>query len=322
MRRRDVLSLLGGAAIWPRHARAQQNLPKKIGYVNWFPYNAALIEQLRKGLRDLGYVEGRDITIDVHFTDGDLERTRQVVRKLVRDKVDVLVVQATPAIAVAKQEAGSLPIVMSGVSDPIAAGFAQSLSHPGGNLTGRTTIGPIIAGKRIDLIREIRPGLRTVAYLGSSMDANALTFVRATQAETDRTGLRLIVRLIEGPTKIDTAVFEALRREGAEAVIVQPIFTGHQETIVALANEAGLPVIADNAVFAEAGAVFTYGIDTNATAYRAAYFVDRIFKGTKPADLPIEQPTETRFTVNVGALKRFGWTLPPSLLAFADDVID
>jgi putative tryptophan/tyrosine transport system substrate-binding protein len=164
MRRRDVLSLLGGAAMWPRHARTQQNLLKKIGYVNWFPvnwfpYNAALIEQLRKGLRDLGYVEGRDVTINVHFTDGDLERTRQVVRKLVRDKVDVLVVQATPAIAVAKQEAGSLPIVMSGVSDPIAAGFAQSLSHPGGNLTGRTT------------------------------DANALTCVRATQAETDRTGL-------------------------------------------------------------------------------------------------------------------------------------
>jgi putative ABC transport system substrate-binding protein len=164
MRRRDVLSLLGGAAMWPRHARTQQSLLKKIGYVNWFPmnwfpYNSALIEQLRMGLRDLGHVEGRDIIIDVHFTDGDLERTRQVVRKLVRDKVDVLVVQATPAIAVAKQEAGSLPIVMSGVSDPIAAGFAQSLSHPGGNLTGRTT------------------------------DANALTFVRATQAETDRTGL-------------------------------------------------------------------------------------------------------------------------------------
>jgi putative ABC transport system substrate-binding protein len=197
MRRRDVLSLLGGAAMWPRHARTQQSLLKKIGYVNWFPmnwfpYNSALIEQLRMGLRDLGHVEGRDIIIDVHFTDGDLERTRQVVRKLVQDKVDVLivlVVQATPAIAVAKQEAGSLPIVMSGVSDPIAAGFAQSLSHPGGNLTGRTTIGPIIAGERIDLIREIRPGLRTIAYLGSSMDANALTFVRATQAETDRTGL-------------------------------------------------------------------------------------------------------------------------------------
>ncbi len=164
--------------------------------------------------------------------------------------------------------------------------------------------------------------LRTVAYLGSSTDSNALTFVRATQADTDRAGLRLIVRLIEGPTKIDAAVFEAMRREGAEAVIVQPIFTGHQEQIVTLANEAGLPVIADNAVFAEAGAVFAYGPNNNATAYRAAYYVDRILKGARPTDLPIEQPTETRFTVNIGALKRFGWTLPPSLLAFADEVID
>jgi putative ABC transport system substrate-binding protein len=291
--------------------------------VSWFtPQLAVHAEQFRKGLRDLGYIEGRDITVEAHFTSGDRDRTREVVRKYVQDKVDVLVVEATPAIAIAKQEAGSLPIVMAMVSDPIAAGFAQSLSRPGGNITGRTMFGPDLAGKRIDLLKEIRPGLRTVAFLGSSLDVNTVRFVRGTEAETDRIGLKLIVKLVEGPAKIEPAVFEDLRREGAEAVIVQPIFGGYQETIMALANEAGLPVVADWPIFAEAGALLTYGIDSYANLRRAAYFVDRIVKGASPADLPIEQPTETRLVVNVAAARRFGWTIPPTVLARADEVIE
>ena len=147
-------------------------------------------------------------------------------------------------------------------------------------------------------------------------------FVQGTQAETDRAGIRLVVRLVEGPTKIDAAIFEGLRGEGAEVVIVQPIFGGYQEAILALANEAGLPVVADWVMFAEAGAVLTYGIDTYANMRRAAYFVDRIFKGASPADLPIEQPTETKLAVNLAAAKRFGWTIPPTVLARADEVIE
>jgi putative tryptophan/tyrosine transport system substrate-binding protein len=291
-------------------ARAQQGQQglRKIGFVSWFaPSIAVHAEQFRKGLRDLGYVEGRDVAVEAHFTAGDLERTREVLRKLVQGKVDILVVEATPAIAVAKQEAGSLPIVMTLVSDPIAAGFAQSLSRPGGNLTGRTMLGPNLAGKRIDLIKEMRPQLRTVAFLGSAKDVNTARFVEGTRAETDRAGMKLIVRLVESPESIDTALFDV---------------TGHHHAIVPMASDAGLPVVSDWIMFAEAGAVFTLGVDTYANMRRAAYFVDRIFKGTPPAELPIEQPTEVRLTVNAIAARRFGWQLPPSLLARADEVIE
>jgi putative ABC transport system substrate-binding protein len=321
MRRRHFLvGCLASAS--PLAAQAQQGL-RKIGFVSWFtPQLAAHAEQFRKGMRDLGYVEGRDVVIEAHFTSGDRDRTRAIVRKYVQDRVDVLVVEATPAIAIAKQEAGSLPIVTPMVSDPIAAGFAQSLSRPGGNITGRTMFGPDLAGKRIDLLREIRPGLRVVGFLGSSLDVNAVKFVQSTQAETDRTGLNLIVKLVDGPAKIDFPLLQNLRHEGAEVVIVQPIFGGHQDTIVTLANEVGLPVVADWPVFAEAGALLTYGIDSYANLRRAAYFVDRILKGASPADLPIEQPTEARLVVNAAAAKRFGWAIPPSVLARADEVIE
>lgn len=291
--------------------------------MSWFaPSLAVQAEQFRNGLRDLGYIEGRDVLVEAHFTGGNLARTREILGKLVAGKADVLVVEATPAIAVAKELAGGVPIVIAAVSDPIAAGFAQSLSRPGGNLTGRTMLGPDTAGKRIDVMREMRPGLRHVAFLGNSRDVNWARFVEGTRAETDRAGLKLEVRLVDSPDRIDAALFEAMRRGGAEVVIVQPIFTGHHEKIVGLGEEAGLPVVSDWVMFAEAGAVFTYGVDTYANVRRAAYFVDRILRGTPPAELPIEQPTEVKLTINAAAARRFGWTIPPSLYARADEVIE
>jgi putative ABC transport system substrate-binding protein len=273
-------------------------------------------------MRDLGYLEGRDFTVEAHFTDGDRERTREAVRALVRQRADILVAVATPAIAIAKQEGGSLPIVMASVADPIASGFAQSLSRPGGNLTGKMMFGPELAGKRIDLVREIRPGLRTVALLSSSLAAPSIRLVRETQAEADRSNLRLVARVVPGANAIDLALFEAIRSEGAEAVIVAAIFSTYEAAIMAIANEVALPVIADYVEFAKAGAVLTYGIDLDANVRRAAYFVDRIFRGAKPADLPIEQPTETKLAINLVAARRFGWIISPSVLARADQVIE
>src|SRR4051794_38241611 len=180
-----------------------QPSPRKIGYVSWFsPAVSGQVEQFRKGMGDLAYVEGRDFTVEAHFTDGDRERTREAVRRLVREKAEILVAVATPAIAMAKQEGGSLPIVMASVADPIGSGFAQSLSRPGGNLTGRLMFGPELAGKRIDLVREIRPGLRTVALLSSSLAAPSIRLVRETQAEADRSGLRLLARVVPGASAI------------------------------------------------------------------------------------------------------------------------
>ncbi len=322
MRRREFILACGAAAVLPLSAIAQ-HAPKKIGFVSWFSdETAAHVEHFRRGMRDLGYVEGRDFSLEAHFTNGDRERTAEVVRRRVREGADILVAVATPAIAAAKQEAGPVPIVMGAVSDPVAAGFAASLSRPGGTITGRTMFGPELTGKRIDLIREIRPELQTVAFLGTSTDVNTARFVNGTQAEVDRSGLNLVVELVEGPKGLDAETFEALRRGGAEAVVVQPIFAGNQARIVGLANEVGLPVIADFAMFADAGALLTYGIDMDANMYRAAYFVDRILRGASPAELPIEQPTETKLVVNLAAAERFGWTIPPSVLARADEIIE
>ena len=321
MRRRTFL--LGCAvATVPGGAMAQASA-RKIGFVSWFsPELASQVEQFRNGMRDLGYVEGRDFTLETHFTGADASRTREVVRKMVRDKVDIIVAVVSPAIEIAKQEAGSLPIVMASVADPIAAGFAQSLSRPGGNLTGRTMFGPELAAKRIDLLRDIKPDLRTVAFLGSSAAQSTPRFVREMQAATDRTGLKLVSHVVGGPKAIDAAVFEAMRRDGAEAVIVHPIFTTYEGVIMPLADAAGMPVVADYGEFADAGAVLTYGIDLDANLRRAAYFVDRIFKGASPADLPIEQPTETKLVVNLPVAKRFGWAVPPTILVSADRVIE
>jgi putative tryptophan/tyrosine transport system substrate-binding protein len=321
MTRRELLAACFAVLYLPP-AYTQQR-PRKIGFVSWWPPQVAVhADRFRKGLRELGYMEGQDVVVEAHFTGGNPDLTRAVIRKLVQQGVDVLVVSATPAISIAKEEAGSLPIVMSPVSDPIAAGFAESLARPGGNLTGMSTFSPNLVAKRVEFLKEIKPGLRVIGFLGSSRDPNAATFVRGLQKEAERIGLQLIVQLVDGPEGIGTSTFEALRRDGAEAVIVQPIFMGHQGSIITRANDAALPVIGDYSLFAEDGAVFAYGIDDYEQMRQAAYFVDRIFKGARPADLPIQQPSKFRLVVNIGAARRFGWSIPVSILASADQVIE
>jgi putative tryptophan/tyrosine transport system substrate-binding protein len=181
-------------------------------------------EDLRQGLRELGYVEGKNIEIEVHFVDGDLERTKSVIRTLTQKGVDILVVRATPTAHIAKEMTRTIPIVMQ-VSDPLATGLVESLSHPGGNLTGVSNSGPDLAGKRLEILREIRPGIRTVAFLGSSKDPNGATFARETQAAADQIGLNVLVRLVDSADALDESDFQAMQRHGVEAVIVQPIFT-------------------------------------------------------------------------------------------------
>jgi putative ABC transport system substrate-binding protein len=257
----------------------------------------------------------------MHFTDGSRERTKAVIQALIRKPVDVLVVWQTPAVHIAKEVTQTVPIVML-VSDPIATGLVNSLSHPGGNLTGLSNSGPELAGKRLELLREIRPGIRIVAFLSSSTDPNGPTFVRESKVAAQKIGLNLLARFIDGPQAIEEGVFQALRQEGAEAVIVQPVFTGHREKIVALASKARLPVISDFSPFAEAGAIFTFGPDDAAQLRRTAYYVDRILRGANPADLPIEQPTRFQLVVNMITANALDWDISPIMLARADRVIE
>jgi putative ABC transport system substrate-binding protein len=315
------MSGAGAAVLWPRLPLAQGR-SVKIGFVTWGgPSVAGRIDDLRAGLREHGYVEGKNLELEFHFTNGDRERTRSIVDAMVRKPVDVIVVWQTPAAHVAKDATRTIPIVMM-VADPLATGLVASLSHPGGNLTGLSNTGPYLAGKRLELLRDMKPGLKTVAFLGSSSDQNGATFGRLTQAAAEALGLGLVPKFVAGETGIDEALFADMKRQGAEAVIVQPVFTTQRKQVVELALKQQLPVISDFALYAEAGGLFSFGVDDGAQLRRTAYYVDRILKGAKPADLPIEQPTKFQLVINTIAAKDLGWTLSPLVLARADRVIE
>lgn len=324
LRRRTVLA--GALSLMAPAALAQERKPIVVGLLNWWPpsMEAIYVGRLREGLRRYGYVEGRNLELLASFIGGDVERCRGAAKRFVERGVDVIVGAATPAVTIAKQatSARKIPIVMAPVADPLATGLVDSIARPGGHLTGMAMIRPDLAGKRLQFLREIMPALRAIAFIGWTRDQNAPTFVAALRAACDTVGLRLAVKMIDAASQIDAALMEELKRDGAEAIVVQPIFMGHQERIAAAAQAARLPFISDFPVFATAGALFTYGIDDRAQMRRAAYFIDRIVRGTSPADLPIELPTEYTLIVNQKTAKALGLTVPLIVLQAASEVIE
>lgn len=323
MRRRLFMMLAGGAAAWPAALHAQRRKMSVIGFVSWWPPEMANhLEALREGLRALGYAEGRDIEFDGHFTAGNRERTQDIIQRLVRRNVDVLVASTTPVAHIAKAATRTIPIVMAPVAGPLATGLVASLSRPGGNITGITSFGPDLGEKRLEMLREMKRGFRTLAFLGSSADPNGATYMRELQAAAARQGLHLVTRLVDGPGGIEARVFEAFRRQGAEAVFIQPIFFGHHAKIVPLAVAAGLAVVGQYPQFAESGGLLSFGFDDLAMMRRAAYYVDQILKGASPASLPVEQPTKYMLVINAATARRFGWSIPETLSIRADRIIE
>ncbi len=308
--------LVSGPAI------AQDARLARIGVVSLHaPELARDVEGIRQELRKLGYVQGKTFDIETHFTDGDKQRARDAVKSFVERRFDVIVPWTTPTVQLAKEENQTIPMVMI-ASDPVAAKLVPSLSRPGGNLTGVSMSGPDLAGKRLELLREIKPGIAKVAFLGNAGSPSAAAFVRETQGNADKIGIKFLVRLIDRPEEANEALFDGLKKEGAEAIIIQPLYTGHAAEIAALGLKHGLAVISDYPVFARAGALATLGVDLSAQVRRTAYFIDRILKGAKPADLPVEQPTKFELAINLKTAKSLGLTLPPTLLALADEVIE
>jgi putative tryptophan/tyrosine transport system substrate-binding protein len=249
--------------------------------------------------------DSKDYELESYFASGDRELAEDAARTLAQEPVDVVIASATPAVHVAKEATDRIPIVMI-TANALAAGLVPSLARPGGNLTGVSLLMTDVAGKRLELLRNIRPTMRAVALLVSTGDPKAAvgsatlfeTFTGEAQTAAARLGVGLLVYRVTGPGAINEAMFDAMKLDGCEAVIVQPIFTGFQDKIVLLAMNAGLPVVADFSVFADAGALLTYGANEPALIRRTAHYVDRILKGTKPADLPIEQPTALELVVN------------------------
>ncbi|MDB5592659.1 ABC transporter substrate-binding protein [Enterovirga sp.] len=324
MRRRELLAGPVAVGLSSRAWAQTRTGPIRIGFITFQgPALSSSTDELRKGLTERGYVDGRDVVIEAAFVDGDRARAERFVRDLVEQRVDVIVAWTTPAGFVAKRatEGTGIPVVLV-TSDPVAAGLVASLARPGGNLTGISMASPDLSGKRLQLLKEVMPRLRTVAFLGNSRSANAPVFLRQNKVAADQLGLSVVSRLIDSPELIDEKLLDGMKQEGAEALVVQPNLTGQAARIVALATKAGMPVVSDHPPFAAAGALLTLGADERQHVRQAAYYIDRILKGSRPADLPIEQPTSFPFILNARAARQFGLALPPDILSRADEVID
>ena len=306
------------------HAEAQPGKPlPRIGWLSTGSSSAEFPEkQALEGLRDLGWAEGKNVVLEYRYAKGNSERLSQLAGELAQLKVDVIVTFST-GVAVAQRATGTVPIVFATSQDPVRAGFVPSLARPGGNLTGVTFLTDDLAGKRLDLLKETLPAISHVAVLWQPSHVD--NEFKGMQAAAPALRVRLHSVEIPRPARPDEIErdIQAVRDSRAEALVVAPggFTILHRKRIIDLAAKNRLPVISAWRIFAEDGAILTYGPEISAVSRRVAYFVDKVLKGAKPADLPVEQPTKFDFVINLKAAKQIRLTIPPQVLARADRVI-
>jgi putative ABC transport system substrate-binding protein len=305
-------------------AEAQQPRVPRVGYV--FATTSSegqdLLRAIREGLRELGYMEGRSIALEVRWAEGRYERLPALVAELVHLKVDILVVATTPGALAAKSATSTIPVVMVAVGDPVGSGLVASLARPGGNLTGLSLLNPELHGKRLELLKDILPRISRVATLINPGNPIHAVFLHETQAAAQALALQLQPVEVRGPEDFAGA-FGAAAGSHAGAIIAfdDPLTLGYSTQIVALAAKHRLPVIYGFREFPEVGGLMSYGANRRDLYRRTTVFVDKILKGAKPADLPVEQPMKFEFIINLKAAKQIGLTIPPNVLARADKVI-
>jgi ABC-type uncharacterized transport system substrate-binding protein len=307
-------------------AEAQQ--PKKITKIGYFfastpAATAHNIEAFRKEMRELGHVEGKTFVLELRYGEGRVERFPEIARELVGLKLDMIVAATDVAIAAVKRETQTIPIVMATSNDPIATGLVASLARPGGNVTGLSLISPQLSGKRLELLREVIPGLSRVAFLWNPDVRGAVLDYRETEGAASSLGLQLQSVEVVRVEDLDRA-FSVVMKARAQALIVpplNPVAFGNQEKIASLVQKNKLPSIYAQREYVDAGGLMSYGPSTPDMHRRAAAYVDKILKGTKPADLPVEQPKNFELVINLKSAKHIGLTIPPNVLARADRVI-
>ena len=330
MKKAAVPSILVAVVLLAVAAIAEAQQAKKvprIGYLTGSSPSArsARIEAFGQGLRELGYVEGKNIVIEYRYAEGKLDRMTELAADLVRLNVEVIVTGGPLVTRAAKEATTTIPIVMTQDADPVGSGFVASLARPGGNITGLSTLSPEINGKRLELLKEIVPKLSRVAVLGTSTRPGTAQELKEVELAAGAFGVKLQYLDVLDPKDIETA-FRAASKERVDAVLMLVsggVVDAHRTTIVELAVKTRLPVIygTGGRAFVEADGLMTYGVNINDLDRRAATYVDKILKGTKPADLPVEQPTKFEFVINLKAAKQIGLTIPPNVLARADRVI-
>jgi putative ABC transport system substrate-binding protein len=325
MKRREFIGLIGGAAVSPLAVRAQQQARKlyRIGVLSPERLPPELLESFYQGMRELGYLDGQNIALEIRNAEGDGQRLTAFASELVELKVDAILAVNTQAALAAKKATAIIPIVITRLADPVKTGLVPNLFRPGGNITGVSFMSDELSAKRIGLLKEALPDVSRVAALWYDGNSGAALTVSEMRVPSRQLGLELMLLPLQGPANL-VAAFETARNGRVEALIVvdDVVITRHRFEILDLAAKHSLPVVSLYKPFAEAGALIAYGPNTPAMYYRAAYYVGRILKGENPGDLPVEQPSKFDLFINLKTAKALGLTIPPTLLARADEVIE
>jgi ABC-type uncharacterized transport system substrate-binding protein len=325
MTRREFITLLGGAAAWPFAARAQQSA--RLPTIGFLGANTASAQRdwtdaFVQRLRELGWIEGRTVAIEYRWAEGRTERFAEIATELVRLKVELIVTSGTPAVMASKKATSVIPIVFATAGDPVGTGLVASLARPGGNVTGLSSQATDTVGRRLELLREVVPGLRRLAILGNVDNPLSVLEMGEVQAAARTLGLDAATLEIRRGEDI-APVFEALKsRADVLYIATDPLTLTHRVRIHTWALAARLPTAAAFREFVEAGGLVSYGSNLPSQYRRAAEYVDKILRGTKPAALPVEQPTKFDLIINLTAAKALGIEVPATLLARADEVIE
>jgi putative ABC transport system substrate-binding protein len=322
MRRRAFISLLGGAAAWPLVARAQQAAKVwRMGFIAHEP--ESFYDAFFEGLREYGYEEGRNLLVERRYARGRAERFKEFAAEMVRLNVDIIIVVTTPAALAVMNATKTIPIVHPNAIDPLNTGLIDSLAHPGRNLTGGAQLTAEVSGKRLEILKKVVPGLSRAAALWNSANPALVFSWKETERAARVLGVTLQSHEVQGPKDFATA-FAAIAEERPHALLVlqDALAIQQRKEIIDFAIQERLPSMFNERDWAVAGGLMSYGENFAAMYRRAAYFVDRIFKGAKPADLPVEQATKFDMVLNRRTAKAIGLTIPDSILALADEMIE
>ena len=328
MRRREVIGLLSGAAVWPVAARAQRpegvkHIAVLMGIAENDPEGQARVAAFRQGLRDLRWEEGRHVRIDIRWGAGDPVRIKDHAAELVGLAPDVILATNTPTIRALKQATETVPIVFTGLTDPIGEGVVANLSRPAGNITGFTSFNAEIAAKWLQLLKEVFSGTKRAAVMFNPTTAPHALFLPVIKEAAPQLDLMFLPVPVVDRTAIQTAIAELARAPGAGLVLLPDTFLAiNRELIFALCTPSGLPTICPVRHFAASGGLMSYGPNFVDLHRQAASYVDRILRGARPHDLPVQDPTKYELVINLNTAKALGLTIPPSLLARADEVIE
>ena len=322
MKRREFIAALGGAATWPLAARAQQGKVWRIGYLHTGFWDSSadvvLFEAFAQQLASIGYIEGKNLIIDKRSGEGRSDRLSVLANELIALHPNVIVAVARPAIAAAQKATSTIPIVMTPSGDPVGAGFVKSLAHPGGNITGLSSMNDDFQGKAVEVLHAIVPNANRVAVLMSSNPAHPRQYDLASTAASIM-GLSIVRIIAAAPTDLERA-FQDIGKENCDSVFV--LGDAFRPTIVTLAAAARIPTLYQYSEFVEAGGLASYGPSLPSIWRRSAQYVDKIFKGADPADLPVEQPTKFELVLNLKTAKSLGLSIPEQIIVRADQVIE